>query len=169
MALPKRRLMNVAVLGALVLQGHQPVVEAEHRPDVAVEVEPEAQAEEDVARVLQPRNAGVAEGPEQHGVTGLADDAPILGGKRDPVAQISIGAEVEGHELEWIAAQLGEALQERDPDRDHLLSDAVPLDDRDALGLHGAETLAGGLLRAPSARGNFPRTGPFAPEAQKRS
>ena len=58
---------HVDVLRAAVAQRDEAVGERAHGADVRVEVEAEAQAEEDVARVLEPGHARVAQGAEQHG------------------------------------------------------------------------------------------------------
>jgi len=110
-----------------------------HRPDVGVQVQPEPQPEQDVARVLEPGHSRVAEGAQQDGAR-LALDARVdLGRVRGPVPQVTVGAQIEGPQLDREAARVAVQLENAHGLRDDLGTDAVPGDDGNELGVrsHG--------------------------------
>jgi len=89
---------HVAVLGSLAAQGHEGVREAHDGAHVAVEVEAEAQPEEDVARVVQARDPGVADRAQEHGVALVAHECAVALGEGRPVAEEAVGSQVEVRE-----------------------------------------------------------------------
>ena len=91
---------HVDVRRALALERRQPLVEQPHRAQVDVEVELEAQAEQDVARVHLLGHARIAERAEQDRRVVIAQLLDRALGQRGAVAQPALGAPVELDQLE---------------------------------------------------------------------
>src|SRR5438132_1660796 len=128
--------------------------------EVDVEVEPESQAQQDVACVLVPRNAGIAERAQEDGVHVVAQMAERGLRERLPRLEIVSGGVRQSFEVQAEAVLGGRAIQHRDRRLDDLGSDAVPRDDRDCGG--GAYALsprrkrsAARRLRLSCASGNW--------------
>lgn len=119
---------HVVVDRPLVLERQQAVGEAGDGPDVREEVEAEAEAEEDVARVAEIGDARITERAQEHGRGGVANHRLIGLGERRAIAEEPIGAEIELDELEGQAAHLPQRLEELAADGHHFFPDAVPRD-----------------------------------------
>ena len=116
------------------LSGTRRSLERADRADVRVEVEAEAQAEEDVARVLERRDARIAERAEEHGARLARDALAHLRGVGGAVPQVAIGAEIELPEVERQAARVPVELENARGLGDDLGADAVARDDGDEPG-----------------------------------
>ena len=104
--------------------------------EVDVEVEPESQAQQDVACVLVPRNAGIAERAQEDGVHVVAQMAERRLRERLPRLEIVSGGVRQPFEVQAEAVLGGRAIQHRDRRLDDLGSDAVPRDDSDCVAPH---------------------------------
>src|SRR5262249_11711409 len=113
---------EVDVFRAAALQRHQAIVQRLHRTDVGVEVEPEAKAEQDVARVVEVRNAGIAERAEEHRPRLVGDAVGNLLRKRGLVAQIALRPQIELPKLDIEPA----AFAVRFEDAPRLVNDLGP-------------------------------------------
>ncbi len=129
---------EVAVPRLAPRERHEAIAQTLHRPHVAVEVEAEAEAEEDVPRVAHVGDTRIAQGAEEDGVVVFADGGGDLVGEGRSVSQMTIGAQVVVGQLDVVASDLFEGLEELHPLRDHVLTDSVSWDDGDTLGRHGA-------------------------------
>src|SRR2546428_575084 len=104
--------------------------------EVDVEVEPESQAQQDVACVLVPRNAWIAERAQKDGVHVVAQMAERRLRERLPRLEIVSGGVRQPFEVQAEAVLGGRAIQHRDRRLDDLGSDAVPRDDSDCVAPH---------------------------------
>src|SRR3989442_8298343 len=104
--------------------------------EVDVEVEPESQAQQEVACVPVPRNAGIAERAQEDGVHVVAQMAERRLRERLPRLEIVSGGVRQSFEVQAEAVLGGRAIQHRDRRLDDLGSDAVPRDDSDCLAPH---------------------------------
>jgi len=99
---------------------------------VDVEIELEAQAEEDVGGVPVGRDARIANGAEEDGVEFVAKEFESAFGERDVFAKIFVGAPIEVDELDGAVAAGGGGAEDVDGDGSDLLTDAVAGNDGDA-------------------------------------
>ena len=116
---------EVDVLRGAPFERDEAIVERLHRADVGVEVEAEAHAEEDVARVLEAGDARIAEGAEEDGarfVLHAVGDLLRVGGA---VFEVAVGAEVELPQVEAQAALVAVELEDARSLGDDLGADAV--------------------------------------------
>ena len=88
--------------GAVAKRG-QTIVEQFHRPGVDVEIELEAQAQQNVGGVLIDGHARVAQRAEEDGVEFIAKHFDGAGGQRDAFPEVLVGAPVELDELDVAA------------------------------------------------------------------
>src|SRR5881275_2026537 len=107
-----------------------------HRPEVDVEIEPQPEPQEDVARVLIPGHARVSEGPEEDRVHVVLEMTERVVRQSLPCLEIVIGGIREALELEPEAVFRGGALEHRDRRLDDLRPDAVSPNDSDWVGVH---------------------------------
>src|SRR3990172_9949089 len=105
-------------------------------PMIRVQVEDEARAEEDVARVRHIGDPGVAEGADVDGVEVPLEHLVGSLGERDSGLQIALGAEVELLDHQAGAGDVSERGQDRESFPGNVDSDSVSRDDSDALLLH---------------------------------
>ncbi len=122
---------EVDVLRAPPFERDHAVGERLDRADVGVEIEPETHAEENVARVLVRRNAGVAEGPEQDGAGLVLDALGDLLRVGGAVSQVAFGAEVEVPQVERQAPSVAIELEDARGLGDDLGPHAVAREDGD--------------------------------------
>ena len=122
---------EVDVLPAAILERAQAIVEQPHRAVVHVEIELEAGAEQDVARVAVVGDARIAERADEDRVE-LAQHLVAVGRQRLAGLQIVIGAPRQVLEIEAAAEDLADGLQHLDGFRGDVLADAVAGDDRNS-------------------------------------
>ena len=107
---------------------------------VDVEVEFEAQTEEDVGGVLVGGDARIAESAKEDGVEFVAKHFDSAFGERDFFAEIFVGAPIEVDEFDGAIAFGGGGFDELDGDGSDFFADAVAGDDGDAgFGTAGTE------------------------------
>src|SRR3989442_13598824 len=94
--------------------------------EVDGEVEPESQAQQDVACVLVPRNAWIAERAQEDGVHVVAQMAERRLRERLPRLEIVSGGERQSFEVQTEAGLGARPIQHRDLRLDDLGSDDVP-------------------------------------------
>ncbi len=85
-------------------------MEERDRPVVHVEIELEARAEQDVARVPVVGDAGVAQGADEHGVE-PAQEIVSVRGNRDAGREVVVGPPREVREIERTAGRGGNGIQ----------------------------------------------------------
>ena len=120
---------EVDVLPPAILQRAEAIVEQPHRPVVDVEIELEARAEQDVARVTVVGDARIAERADEDRVE-LAQHLVAVGGQRLAGLQVVIGAPRQMLEIEAAAEDVADRLQDLDGFGGDVLADAVAGDDR---------------------------------------
>jgi len=123
---------EVDVFGGAIAEGSEAIMKEFGGASVDVEVEFEAEAEENVGGVLIGRDAGIAEGAEEDGVEFVAQEFDGAFGKRDFFAEIFVGAPIEFDELERAIAFGYGGFDDLDGDGSDFLADAVAGDDGDA-------------------------------------
>src|SRR5271167_1900384 len=102
------------------------------RAGVYVEIELEAQAEEDVRGVLVGGHAGIAERAKEYGVEFVAEHLHRALRESDFLAEILIRAPVELHKFQRAVAFAGGGAYHLDGFGGDLLADAVAGNNRDA-------------------------------------
>ena len=114
-----------------VFQRAEPPVEELHRPHVHVEVQAEAQAEQDVGGVLHVRDARVAQRAQVDGIVVVAEvcEDGLRKGLASP--EVALGAEVEMDEVEPGPGHAAHGLQDLDALGNDVRADAVAGDDCD--------------------------------------
>ena len=121
---------EVDVLRPAVLQRAQPLVEQPDRPVVDVEIELEARAEQDVARVPVVGHARIAERADEDRVELVAQHRVAVGRHRDAGLEEVVGAPRQRLELERSARTAADRAQHLDRFGGDFLADAVAGDDR---------------------------------------
>ena len=121
---------EVDVLPAAILERAEAIVEQADRPVVHIEIELEAGAEQDVARVTVVGDARIAERADEDRVE-LAQHLVAVGGQRLAGLQVVIGAPRQMLEIEAAAERVADGLQDFHSFRRDVLADPVSGDDRD--------------------------------------
>jgi hypothetical protein len=124
---------EVDVLRAAGLERDEAIGQRANGADVGVEVEAEAEPEEDVAGVLQAGDARVAESAEEDGAGLRGDAIADVGRERRAVPEVAFGAEVQRPEVQREGAGVAVELEHPRGLRDDLPADAVPGQDGDEL------------------------------------
>src|SRR5690606_17914058 len=142
------------VLGAASLERDERVGERADGADVGVEIEAEAHPQQDVARVLEPRDARVPQGPDEHR-RALSPD-PLQQGRRQrgAVPEVAIGAEIERPELEGKPRRVAVPLEQPGGLARHLRSDAVARNDRNLCHQRPAAASRAARMRAATCTGS---------------
>src|SRR3989442_10633851 len=104
--------------------------------EVDVQVEPESQAQQDVACVLVPRHTRIAERAQEDGVDVVAQMGERRVRERLPRLEIVGGGVRQPFEVQAEAVLGGRLLDRAEGRIDYLGADAVPGDDRDCVALH---------------------------------
>ena len=120
---------EIDVLPPAILERAQAIVEQAHRPVVDVEIELEARAKQNVARVAVVGDARIAERADEDRVE-LAQHLVAVGGQRLAGLQVVIGAPRQVLEIETAAERVSDGLQDFDSFRRDVLPDAVSRNDR---------------------------------------
>ena len=154
---------QVNVVGGAIAERGEARVEEFGGAGVDVEVELEAQAEEDVGGVLVGGDAGIAERAEEDGVELVAQHFDGAFGEGDVFAEEFVGAPVEFDELDGAVALGGGGLDDFDGYGGDFLADAVAGDDGDA-GFGTA--VAKGDVGHECASGDLVQKGTLAREAR---
>src|SRR5690606_8657585 len=128
---------DVHVLGRHVTERRECRVEEADGPQVHVQVEVEAQAEQDLARVAVVRDARIAERAEEDRVVVGPEIVHLLRRDGGAGAQVTLGAEIPLHELERELGLGGEQAKQFDGQAGDLRADAVPGNHSDAC--HGGK------------------------------
>ena len=108
------------------------VVEQLDGPGIDVEVQLEAQAQQNVGGMLVRGNARIAKRTKENGVKFIAQHFDSAGRQRDAFAQILVGAPIKFDEFERPIGGGCDGLQDFDGLWGHFGADAVPGNDRDA-------------------------------------
>ena len=132
---------------------------------VDVEVEFEAQAEENVSGVLVGGDAGIAERTKEDGIEFVAEHFDGSFGEGDFFAEEFVGAPVEFHELDVVMAAGGGGFDNVDGDGRDFFADAVTGDDSDA---RVRTAFAKGDIGHECASGDLAQRGTLAREARMR-
>src|SRR5581483_6902077 len=104
--------------------------------EIDVEIEPKPEPQENVARVLVPRNARVAHGTQKNRVYVITQVPECGFGKRFSGSQIVVGAERQALPLEYKRVYRRHALEDRHCGCDDFRADAVTANHRNAIALH---------------------------------
>src|SRR5208283_3907814 len=123
---------EVDVGGGAVAERSEARVEEFGGASVDVEIELEAQAEEDFRGMLVGGDAGIAESAKEDGVEFVAQHLDGAIGERDVFAKVFVGAPIELDELERAVAFGGGGADDLDGDGGHFPADAVGGNDGDA-------------------------------------
>ncbi len=123
---------EIDVGGGAIAERGEARVEQFGGAGVDVEVELEAQAEEDVGGMLIGGDAGIAKRAEEDGVELVAQHFDGAFGERDVLTEVFVGAPIELNEFERAVALGGGGADDLDGYRGHFPADAVAGDDGDA-------------------------------------
>ena len=123
---------QVEVFRAPITERGQAFVEEFGGAGVYVEVQLEAQAEEDVGGVLVGGHAGIAKSAKEDGVKLIAEHLQSAVGEGDLLAQVFIGAPVEFHKFQRTTSLAASSLDHLHTFGSDFLADAVAGNDRDA-------------------------------------
>ena len=148
--------------GVASLQRAEPLVEQLHRPVVDVEIELEARAEQDVARVPVVGHARIAERADEDRVELPQQCRSRLAGMVTPVCEIVIGAPGQVLEVEAPPESLPDGLEHLDRFGRHFFPDAVAGDHCDVCGhysRHSGSNTSGAGSWAPATRPPGQETG----------
>jgi hypothetical protein len=107
-----------------------------HRTKVDVQIEPEPESQQDVARVLVARHAGVPDRAQQNGVRVVAEMAERLVWERFPGLEVVIGAVWQTLELEGDSVLRGGPLDRAEGCIDDLGADPISGDHGDPAASH---------------------------------
>ena len=77
---------------AAIAQGYEPIGECANGPDVGVEIKAKTKTEENLARMLEPRNARVAERAEKNRARLSSNAVARISGESASVAKVALGA-----------------------------------------------------------------------------
>ena len=117
---------QVHVFRPFVAQRTEPCVEEADGTEVHVEIEFEAQAQQDLPAVAHVGDARIAEGTEQDGIEVGAEGLERLVGEGRAILQIALGPEVEGLPGQGEPFPLGHGGEDLQALVHHLRTDAVP-------------------------------------------
>ena len=125
---------EIHVRFGFVLEWTELAVGEFHRSVVDVQIELEAQAQQDVAGVRHVRHARIAQRADVHGVVILAKIRHLLLGHGGAVPQVPLGAVIKVFDVQREILYLFEAFQDFHGFARHVDADAVAGNDRDFLG-----------------------------------
>ncbi len=128
-----RKTTKLTSFGAAVLERAEPLVEQLDRPVVDVEIELEARAEQDVARVAVVGHARIAERADEDRVE-LAQQVVAVRRHRDAGLEVVVGAPRQVLEVERRPETSTDGLEHLHRFGGDLLADAVARDDGDPHG-----------------------------------